>query len=163
MPRWPCRKRPARHGRRKSPADTPGTRRFSPAAALLETDELDEAEIRAFFGDDQRHAEREDGQLLSFFTGAQSHVVLKAKELKVLRPHGHLLRSGGSLTPDEAALTSTAWMDGVFHSMVTQGHVSINRFLSTCHSYLGLFRSHGQRVFVEIDGAWRLVRNAVGI
>jgi cellobiose phosphorylase len=48
-------------------------------------------------------------------------------------------------------------MNGVFHSMVTQGHVSINRFLSTCHSYLGLFRSHGQRVFVEIDGAWILL------
>jgi hypothetical protein len=32
--------------------------------------------------------------------------------------------------------------------------VSINRFLSTCHSYLGLFRSHGQRVFAEFDGGW---------
>jgi cellobiose phosphorylase len=45
-------------------------------------------------------------------------------------------------------------MGGVFHSMVTQGHVSINRFLSTCHSYLGLFRSHGQRVFVQQNGEW---------
>jgi hypothetical protein len=41
--------------------------------------------------------------------------------------------------------------------MVTQGHVSINRFLSTCHTYLGLFRSHGQRVFAEIDGTWHLL------
>ncbi|RYD46227.1 MAG: hypothetical protein EOP85_07870, partial [Verrucomicrobiaceae bacterium] len=53
--------------------------------------------------------------------------------------------------------TSTAWMNGVFHSMVTQGHVSINRFLSTCHTWLGLFRSHGQRVFIEIDGVWNLL------
>ncbi len=29
--------------------------------------------------------------------------------------------------------------------------------LSTVHSYLGLFRSHGQRVFVEIDGNWQLL------
>src|SRR5262249_37418419 len=57
----------------------------------------------------------------------------------------------------ESALTSTAWMSGVFHSMVTQGHVSINRFLSTVHSYLALFRTHGQRVFVEVDGAWQLL------
>ena len=126
-------------------------------AELLESANLDQAEIHDFLGDDQRHAECEDGQLESFFTGRQSHVVLRRKELKVLRPHGHLLRSGGSLLPDEAALTSTAWMNGVFHSMVTQGHVSINRFLSTCHSYLGLFRSHGQRVFVEVDGAWILL------
>jgi cellobiose phosphorylase len=127
------------------------------AAGLLESADLDEAEIRHFFGGDQRHAECEDARLESFFSGRQSHVVLRRKELKVLRPHGHLLRSGGSLTPDEAALTSTAWMNGVYHSMVTQGHVSINRFLSTCHSYLGLFRSHGQRVFVEVDGAWTLL------
>ena len=75
----------------------------------------------------------------------------------MLRPHGHLLRTGRHLTPDETALTSTAWMTGVFHSMLTQGHVSINRLLSTVHSYLGLFRSHGQRVFVEIGGAWQLL------
>ena len=54
-------------------------------------------------------------------------------------------------------------MDGVFHSMVTQGHVSINRFLSTVHSYLGLFRSHGQRVFVELDGSVASARHAVGV
>ena len=127
------------------------------SAPLLEALDLDETEVHAFFGDSPRHAEREDGHLLSFFTGERSHVVLKAKELRVLRPHGHLLRSGGSLTPDESALTSTAWMGGVFHSMVTQGHVSINRFLSTCHTYLGLFRSHGQRVFVETGGIWCLL------
>ena len=127
------------------------------SAPLLESLDLEEHETSAFFGPEPRHAEYENGRLLSFFTGARSHVVLKAKELQVLRPHGHLLRSGGSLTADESALTSTAWMAGVFHSMVTQGHVSINRFLSTCHTYLGLFRSHGQRVFVEIDGTWHLL------
>ena len=127
------------------------------SAPLLESLCLDESAVAAFFTDAPRHAEREDGCLFSFFTGKRSHVVLKTKELKVLRPHGHLLRSGGSLIPDESALTSTAWMNGVFHSMVTQGHVSINRFLSTCHTYLGLFRSHGQRVFVEINGTWHLL------
>ncbi|MES2439341.1 MAG: amylo-alpha-1,6-glucosidase [Verrucomicrobiota bacterium] len=138
-----------------SPPPAPGL--FS-SAPLLETEDLSEAEIHALFGATQRHAENENGRLWSFFTARESHVVLKGKELNVLRPHGHLLRSGGSLTPDESALTSTAWMNGVFHSMVTQGHVSINRFLSTCHSYLGLFRSHGQRVFIEIDGGgWRLL------
>jgi cellobiose phosphorylase len=126
-------------------------------APLLNARDLDETEVTRIFGADCRHAERQDGRLLSLFTGGRNHVVLKAKELMVLRPHGHLLRTGAAWTPDESALTSTAWMAGVFHSMVTQGHVSINRFLSTCHTYLGLFRSHGQRVFAEIDGAWRLL------
>ncbi|RYD23516.1 MAG: hypothetical protein EOP88_03860 [Verrucomicrobiaceae bacterium] len=126
-------------------------------APLLETADLSDEEIESYFGNGQLHQEREDGKAWSFFTPGGSHVVMKRKELEVLRPHGEILRSGGSLLPDESALTSTAWMNGVFHSMITQGHVSINRFLSTCHSYLGLFRSHGQRVFAEVDGAWRLL------
>lgn len=138
------------------PNNRPAPSLFS-SAPLLETETLVDAEIRDFFGGEQRHAEIQNGSTASFFNGNSNHVVLKDKELAVLRPHGHLLRSGGSLTPDESALTSTAWMNGVFHSMVTQGHVSINRFLSTCHSYLGLFRSHGQRVFVETDGGWKLL------
>lgn len=130
---------------------------FSPAL-LHDALDLTEAEIADLLGPEQRHPERDDaGRLLSFFTGTRSHVVLKAKELQVLRPHGHILRSGGGVVPDEAGLTSTVWMAGVFHSMVTQGHVSINRFLSTTHSYLSLFRSHGQRVFMESAEGWRLL------
>lgn len=139
------------------PADVGGkrpSRALFASAPFLEVLDLAEAEISELFGNHLRQVESAGGQKLSFFTGKHSHVVLKAKEVQVLRPHGHLLRSGGALTPDESALTSTAWMGGVFHSMVTQGHVSINRFLSTCHTYLGLFRSHGQRVFVEQNGEW---------
>ncbi|MEW6663976.1 MAG: hypothetical protein AB1512_01990 [Thermodesulfobacteriota bacterium] len=126
-------------------------------APLLEALELSEPEIGDLFGEDLREMEREDGRLLSFFVGRNRHVVLKAKELRVLRPHAHILRTGHGLIPDEAAMTSTVWMGGVFHSMVTQGHVSINRFLSTVHSYLSLFRANGQRLFADLDGAWHLL------
>ncbi len=128
------------------------------AGPLLECIDLDSAALQAAFGTEFRHEERDErGTLLSFFCGEARHVALRAKELRVLRPHGHILRSGVHITPDESALTSTAWMNGVFHSMVTQGHVSINRFLSTVHSYVALFRTHGQRVFVELDGKWQLL------
>ncbi len=126
-------------------------------APLLESLPLDKASSTGIFGDTLRHVEWDDNDVRSFFVPNRSHVVLKSKELEVLRPHGHIMRSGGLLVPDESALTSTAWMNGVFHSMVTQGHVSINRFLSTCHTYLGLFPSHGQRVFIELDGRWHLL------
>ncbi len=139
------------------PVASPPAASLFTRAALLDALPLSDAEITKHFGGARRHEERAGDQLLSFFCRERSHVVLKAKELQVLRPHGHLLRSGGALTPDESALTSTAWMGGVFHSMVTQGHVSINRFLSTCHTYLSIFRSHGQRVFVELDGKWCLL------
>jgi cellobiose phosphorylase len=128
------------------------------SAALLNGEALDLPSLQGLFGSAWRHQEQTThGELASFFYGTDRHVVLQAKELEVLRPHGHLLRSGSHLTPDESALTSTVWMSGVFNSMLTQGHVSINRMLSTTHSYLGLFRSHGQRVFVELDAQWHLL------
>jgi cellobiose phosphorylase len=139
-------------------ADIPGTATLFSSAPMLEALALDAQALRASFGSPWRHEEfDEHGDRLSFFHGGERHVVLRAKELRVQRPHGHLLRTGRHTTPDETALTSTVWMCGVFHSMLTQGHVSINRMLSTVHSYLGLLRSHGQRAFVEIAGRWRLL------
>jgi 1,2-beta-oligoglucan phosphorylase len=127
------------------------------ARPMLTSLDLSEAELAALFGIDWRQVERENGCLLSFFTGVDRHVVLKAKELRVLRPHGHIIRTGQELTPDEASLTSTTWMAGVFNSMLTQGHVSINRFLSTTRSYLSLFRAQGQRIFVERQDGYALL------
>jgi 1,2-beta-oligoglucan phosphorylase len=128
------------------------------SAPLLNSLDLSVEALQALFGSQWRHEEiDEHAQHLSFFHGKDSHVVLRGKELRVLRPHGQVLRTGRNTTPDETALTSTAWMCGVFHSMVTQGHVSINRFLSTVHSYLGLFRSHGQRVFMQDGDTWHLL------
>jgi cellobiose phosphorylase len=143
---------------KRSPARgvAPATTLFG-VPPLLVPEELDAAELAAHFGPERRAAELADGRLLSFFTGANAHVVLPAKERTSLRPHGQIVRSGERLVPDEASLTSTLWMGGVFHSMVTQGHVSINRLLSTVHGYLGLFRSQGQRIFVELQGSWRLL------
>jgi 1,2-beta-oligoglucan phosphorylase len=127
------------------------------SAPILEAIDLDESEIRDLFGSDLREEERVDGKLLSFFTGDQNHVVLRAKELLVLRPHAHMLRTGDRWVPDECVMTSTTWMNGVFHSLVTQGHVSINRFLSTVHTYLSLFRENGLRLFVDAGDGWRLL------
>jgi len=124
---------------------------------LLTSLDLSAAEIAALFGHDLRHVEREHDTLLSFFTGRHRHVVLKAKDLRVLRPHGHIVRTGNGLTPDEASLTSTMWMAGVFNSMLTQGHVSINRLLSTTRSYLSLLRANGQRIFVELPDGYALL------
>jgi 1,2-beta-oligoglucan phosphorylase len=122
-----------------------------PLAAI----DLDANALRELFPPPWRHEEiGERGERLSFFHGSEQHVALRAKELRVLRPHGQLLRTGRHLTPDESALASTVWMSGVFHSMLTQGHVSINRFLSANHTYLGLFHSHGLRVFARLGGEW---------
>ncbi len=139
-------------------ADVTTTATLFASAPALQSAELEDDDAHQIFPGEWRHEERdEQGTLLSFFCGDDSHVVLRTKEQRVQRPHGHILRTGLHVTPDESALTSTPWMKGVFHSMLTQGHVSFNRLLSTTHSYLGLFHSHGQRIFVEIDGSWHLL------
>lgn len=124
-------------------------------APVLPIQRADESALSSHFPGAWRHRERDaNGTLLSFFTPDGEHVVLHEKERQVLRPHGHMLRSGNHLVPNEQGLTSTCWMNGVFHSMVTEGHVSANRLLSTVRSYLGLNRSAGQRIFVSIGGQW---------
>jgi cellobiose phosphorylase len=143
--------------RRKPPSGSKPAMSLFSAAPLLNAQELTEAEIDDLFGRQRREEERKGGRVLSFFTGTNRHVVLKAKESKVLRPHAQILRTGHELIPDEASLTSTTWMGGVFHSMVTQGHVSINRLLSANHSYLSLLRGDGQRMFVKLNGGWHLL------
>jgi len=138
--------------------ETPHAETLFSSAPLLASVDLNLPALHTLFGSEWRHIERDNhGVPLSFFHGTDSHVVLRSKELQVQRPHGHVLRTGRNTTPDETALTSTVWMNGVFHSMVTEGHVSINRFLSTVHTYLGLFRSHGQRVFIQEGNQWHLL------
>lgn len=143
------------------PAVPPAASLFATAPLLPVLDlalDQDERALDALFGAERRHVERAaDRRPLSFFHGEDAHVVLRAKELAVLRPHGQVLRTGTLPVPDESALTSTVWMGGVFHSMLTQGHVSINRCLSTVRGYLGLSRSQGLRVFVEVNGSWHLL------
>jgi len=127
------------------------------SCAPLHCLDLTDSELDSRFGPERRAVEVEDDTLLSFFSGADRHVVTRAKELRVLRPHGLIVRTGNALVPDEASLTTTAWMDGVFHSLLTQGHVGMNSLLSTQRSYLGLQRAAGQRVFVEMEDGYRLL------
>ena len=144
--------------RPSGPAAGSDPRSLFSATTPLPTLDLDSDALRRLFPPPWRHEETgERGERLSFFHATDAHVALRAKELEVLRPHGQLLRTGRHLTPDESALTSTVWMSGVFHSMLAQGHVSINRFLSANRSYLGFFRSQGLRVFVKLAGEWRLL------
>ncbi|WP_157581475.1 GH36-type glycosyl hydrolase domain-containing protein [Phycicoccus sp. Root563] len=124
------------------------------AAPVFASEDLDPDTLREITGHtDLAHAEHDDeGELLAGFGSDGSHVVTAAKERAVLRPHGHLLRTGDSLVPDTRGLTSTVWMTGGFHSQVTRGHVGRDRLLSTRRGYLGVQRAQGLRVFVE-DGA----------
>src|SRR5262249_35143351 len=73
------------------------------------------------------HAERVDGQLMSFFTPGEvysRHIVLGEKERVLIRRHGAMLFSGQELLPSQAALCTTCWMHGVFGAQLTIGNTS---------------------------------------
>ncbi len=122
---------------------------FARSPELVEQD-LSLSELAALAGVTQDWAEVESdgGVWLAAFAGRGLHAVSAAKERRVLRPHGHVMRTGAALTPDERSVTTTTWMRGGFHSQVTQGHVARGSVLSLRRSYLDLFRANGIRVFV---------------
>ena len=130
---------------------TPPSGALFSAAPAFAVDDLDADTLAELTGhSDPRHVETGRTASCSPWFGSDgSHVVTAAKERLVLRPHGHVLRTGDALVPDTGALTSTLWMTGTFHSQLTRGHVGRDRLLSTRRGYLGVQRAHGLRVFVE--------------
>ncbi len=147
-------------GRRRAPVGTSALAR--PAGVfdrpiLFASRDLGQADLERFFGAAWRHVERHDGRLLSFFHGYQQHVVLRAKELVVERPTGHILRSGRGLLPSDDTMAVTAWMCGVFASQLTIGNTSFNKVLSVARSPLNVLKSGGQRIFVATERGLELL------
>ena len=97
------------------------------------------------------------GSLLSFFTPEATHVVSRAKELAVERPHGHVLKAGSDVTPNDNILSATAYAYGVFASHVVVGNTTANRFVSVQRNHLNLLRSSGVRALVRTGDQWRLL------
>lgn len=114
-------------------------------------------------GEIERHfpvrlQEEWDGEtLLSFFTSTYEHIVLKEKELRVERPHGHILMTGGNDRLNDQVLTTTAYMYGMFNSQLVVGNTSFHKMISNARSALNVIKASGQRIYVELDGSYRLL------
>lgn len=105
----------------------------------------------------RRLEEIEDEQLVSFFTEEGSHVVLAAKEYLVERSHGNILLNAGSLMPDESKLATTVFMNGVFNSHIVYGNTNFNKWTTNVRNPLNVPKTSGQRIYVEMDGVYRLL------
>ncbi|MEI7499020.1 MAG: amylo-alpha-1,6-glucosidase [Bacteroidota bacterium] len=121
-------------------------------SGLLPVNDLSDEDITRFFGAERRHCEEENGQLLSFFCRQNNHVMLRAKEIIVDRPHAHIMQAQAGYAPDENIVSTTSFAFGVFNSHLSQGNTNFNVFLSICTSQFNLEPETGQRIFVEIDG-----------
>lgn len=126
-------------------------------APFFPTEELTDSDIEQFFGTGLRHREMKDDQLLSFFTQAGNHVILKAKEKRVDRPHAHIMQAMITEVPTEQTMSTTCFATGVFNSHISQGNTNFNVLLSINTSQFNANISSGQRIFVEIDNIFYLL------
>jgi 1,2-beta-oligoglucan phosphorylase len=123
----------------------------------LPAEDLGPGELAELFGDERRHAEEADGRLLSFFVDGPRHVVLRAKELGVYRPHGHIMQTGAHRAPDESIMSTTAFACGVFNSHITQGNTNFNTLLAVCANPSTPSLASGQRIVVQLDDGQHLL------
>jgi 1,2-beta-oligoglucan phosphorylase len=122
------------------------------SSPILNSEDLNDEELTIFFGSGRAHLEKLKGKLLSFFNDEQYHVVLRAKEELVDRPHGHIMQAKAGLIPDENIMSTNTFAYGVFNSHLTQGNTNFNTLLSICSSQFNTSCETGQRIFVRVDG-----------
>lgn len=128
-------------------------------AAPLPGDPLDQATLDALYPE-RIEEERDGGQLLSFFVPdgtANRHIVLREKERTLARRHGAILRTGQGMLLDETTLCSTAWMHGVFASLLSIGNTSFHRLFSASRDPYNITRTGGLRLLVDTGDGWRLL------
>ena len=126
---------------------------------VLHGEAMDETELQRLFPVKWDVVERSPrGDLWSFFTGDEGrHVVTRAKEAAMARPHATILRSGKGIYPRPDQMTTTCFAAGIFNSLLSSGHPSFHRLLSFPREALGLLSSSGQRIWIRDHETWHLL------
>jgi 1,2-beta-oligoglucan phosphorylase len=132
------------------------TRLRSEIGKPLRTLSMTKEDVEGLFAN-RHNEEREGGTLLSFFTDTYEHVIMKEKELMVERPHGHILMSGENHRLKDNTMTTTSFMYGLFNSQLVVGNTSFNKMMTNQRSHLNMMKTSGQRIYVEVDGVYRLL------
>lgn len=133
--------------------------RFVPAVSpsnIYASPDFDHHELIHYYP--HRLLEEKDGDtLLSFFLENHQHVVLPAKEVRVERPHGSVIITGNNNYLKRDELASTTYMTGVFSSQVVTGNSSFTRLNANTRNALNVQKISGMRIYVMIDGTYRLL------
>ncbi len=114
-------------------------------------------EVNRFYPN-KKFQEFKDKELLSFFTNEHSHVVMREKELLCERPHGNIIIN--SISTEELntnIISSTNYMFGNFNCHVVLGNTSLNKLLSVNRGLLNTFKNSGQRIYIKINGKYRML------
>jgi 1,2-beta-oligoglucan phosphorylase len=125
------------------------------SAPWLHGEEPSAVDWSTWFPGARRHEEIDSsGRVLSFFHGADTHVVSRDKEAAIARPHGHVIRSGVALWNDACQFGVTCYASGIFGAQSYLGNSSLARLLSVVRNHLNVARASGQRMFVRKNGSW---------
>ncbi len=104
-------------------------------------------------------SETDESKIYSFFTNNHEHVATQAKEVELERPHGNIITTFFDYDKNFfELLSSTNYIYGLFNSQVVIGNTSMNKGLSTNRGYLNQVKTSGQRLYVKIDGKYRLLQ-----
>lgn len=142
-------------GAAPAPSATPVGAPLLANSLWLHGEEPIEADLASWFAPPHRHLERSaEGRIQSFFCDRSTHVVTRAKEADVARPHGHILRSGTAQWIDREQFGLTAYAAGIFSAQTYLGNPSLTRLLTVVRNALNVTRGSGQRAFVRRDGHW---------
>lgn len=119
--------------------------------------DLTENELNEYFPK-REFSEKQDGQLLSFFTNDYSHVVLQNKEKIQERPSGNIITTQNGFDDlDLDLFTSTNYSYGLFNAQVVSGNTSMHKFLSINRGLLNINQITGQRVFIKINKKYQML------
>ena len=147
---------PRRRARAAAPSMSSGAASIFVRSAWLHGAPPTSGDWEAWFPGARRHEERgQDSAVLAFFHGPDMHVVARAKEASLARPHGHILRSGAPRWIDGEHLGLTCYAAGIFAAQVYLGNPNLARLLSVVRNPLNVTRASGQRVFVRDGAEWR--------
>lgn len=119
--------------------------------------DLNEAELQDLFPFKWRHVERHQDKLLSFFCDSERHVVTRAKEVLVERPHGNIIVGNAVNKSIRGVLATTVYMSGVFSAQMVYGNTSFHKMNSLPREPLGLSRAPGMRIYFETDEGWEIL------
>lgn len=94
----------------------------------------------------------EKGRLLSFYTGTNTHVVLKEKEIRSSQKQAHILRNGKGFLPTKGMISFNALMGGCFMNQLAAGNTTFNTGIPVSRGFLNLIEFTGVRLLEESGG-----------
>nr|WP_314263111.1 cellobiose phosphorylase [uncultured Moellerella sp.] len=144
------------------PDYTPSLLSHQPAQLVFQVEpisgeQLTDAAVEQLFPGEKQFIEKEDQQLLSFFSKDGNYVTMAEKERYQERATGHIITSGNNHDFKNPIMNSTHFIYGIFNSHLTLGNTSFNKLLGTNRNFLNIFKSSGQRIQIKLNGEYRLL------